>query len=121
MCKQDVRIARAAAPEAANQWTGGDGNVRKFGANPNRYSLVLGLEMANQVTDTCIGMAWTESNGERIPLLGVSIDHPVDRCTIMDVGQALLGDIWVGSVGASNPDFLYLGQTFFNQDLESIP
>lgn len=120
MCKEDIRIARAAGPGRAVVATGGAADQRLLGANANRYSLsltMLGVRAAGAVGTTVV---YAMIGGAKHGLGGVSFDQPFNVVTISDVGAAIQGDIWVATLDLLNATSIGVAETEFLTDLESI-
>ena len=120
MCKEDIRIARAAAPGRAISIAGTVADQLVFGANSNRYSLSLAI-MTNSVINSTGGMViYSLVGGFKRPLIGVSYDTPSGNVNIQDVGNVLTGDIWLKTNDTVNLPTVAITESIFLSGLEDI-
>lgn len=120
MCKEDIRLARAAQPRG--QWSGSVTATaqRVLTANAERYSLVCGTSMATLVAGDPNVMVYALNGGRIFPLMSLTNDHLCDTVSLTEVGEIICEEIWVvsGSANAATP--VYVGETAWNQTQESI-
>jgi len=120
MCKEDIRLARSAS--AKSPVTGGSPNslMRLLPVNPNRYSLSASIRVADPQTSGVSVALYTLVDGKRFPLAQLTNWVSFVNLNLVDVGTALTGEIRMETEGVDDPDAYYLGETSFDQSLESI-
>lgn len=118
MCKEDIRIARSAAPGRAIAIAGTVADLLIFGANANRYSISLALTTAPVAGSTGNNLLYSLVGGLKRPLCGVSYDHPADHVNIQDVGAVILGDIWLAKTDTVPASSVTISESVFITDLE---
>lgn len=111
MCKEDVRLARAAHGGSAGQQDGSTALHKVLGANPERYSLCAGY--GNDITpgtpqSAAVGVM---VNGLFYGFLGLSQDHPAGVVTIFEVGQLITSEIWVRDYDTTSPPVVNVIET----------
>lgn len=111
MCKEDVRLARAAVPGLSARVDTSGGATKVFAANAERYSISCGLTPNGQSVPNSSALVYVIVNGVKVPIAGVSFDHPCDRVTLMDVGQLLLYDIWVDANDSNTTPDISIAET----------
>lgn len=120
MCKEDIRIARAASPGRSISVAGYVGDQLIFGANANRYSISVAI-MTNSVINSTGGMVlYSLVGGFKRPLIGVSYDHNSGNVNIQDVGNVLTGDIWLKTNDIVNLPTVAISESIFLSGLEDI-
>lgn len=120
MCKEDIRLARAASPTQAKSVTPTAAGIIVLTANPNRYALSAKLDTAMDATMSGAVVLAARINGTYYPLIGLSKDHPADTVSLTDVGTMIEGEIF-----AILLDVLYVGavtvaETAFTQQMSEI-
>ena len=120
MCKEDVRLARAAAPGKVYLGDPAGTLTKMLDGNHERYSLSLAFQ--NQVSNaaTFAFVAYARVGDQLYPVLGISADHPMDRCTLYDVGQLIQAEIWGLFVDSDTDAGVYCAETRWNQPQETI-
>ena len=120
MCKEDIRLARAAVPHSfSGPAVPADGAVL-FGVNYNRYSLTAAITFTALATRNINVIIAARIGTTIIPLIGLSNDTPSGHVNIIDVGSVLLEQIVIINKGSDNPVNLYVSDTAFNQEMESV-
>lgn len=120
MCKEDVRLSRAASAGASVSPVFGASWTKALNANGERYSLTLGDTTPDAFTTPGGVVAAAKIGGVFYPLLGVSREHPAKTCSINDVGALIMEEIWVLSLDATNPSPCTVSESQWTQTQENI-
>lgn len=120
MCKEDIRLARAAAPEAATRFTTQSADTRVFGGNPNRYSLTAHILTVPAALGDFNVVVYAYVNGAKWPLLSLSEENIGGHVSLTEVGSILQEEIWCNMGGNSPPSQMLICTTAFDQSLEEI-
>lgn len=120
MCKEDIRLARAAANHETFTAAAPAAAVKVLGANPNRYALAAGIGVLTPLTLNVSCLIAARVGDQFVPLIGLSADAPAGHCNLMDVGQLIFNEIWFVPAGSDPPTNLYVGSTAFDKNLEAI-
>lgn len=111
MCMEDVRIARNA--KAQRTYTDADrlALLPGLGQNSNRYSVTAYI-LVVPTTDTQV-LLHTIVGGRVWPLAMLNSHNQSVILTIDDVGDALLGPLFLSSMGGDGPLDTAMAETFF--------
>jgi hypothetical protein len=120
MCKEDVRLARAASQHDAFTAAAPAAAVQVLTANPNRYSLAAGIGVLTPLALNVSCMIAAKVGDKFIPLIGLSADHPTACVNLFDVGQLIVQAIWFLPAGSDPPTNLYVGDSAFDKDFEKV-
>lgn len=120
MCLQDVRIARVADTQIPIEVAASTTATRALRANPRRYSLTVACSMLDPSVGTFYYLVWTPMGEQIFPLMVLNPDHPSQTINLLDIGQPIVGEIWVRSTTGVTPDLVYIGEAAFDRDLEGI-
>jgi hypothetical protein len=120
MCKEDVRLARAASP--GQVYTGNPAAVltRALPGNAERYSLAASLSTTVGYTTPGSCVVYASIGGLLFPLIGLSADHPAGTVNLLDVGSAIQSEIWVKYLQAIDAGNVTIAETKWDQPQESI-
>lgn len=120
MCKEDIRIARKATAgvSVADNVYGSNAVIMR--ANPNRYSLTAVLIVSSPTTDNAMVIVSSLMNGGRFPLIALGSDHIGKTITVMDVGEAILGNIVIEQFGGTTDLSWRVAETAFTESLEDL-
>lgn len=119
MCKEDVRLGRAASGRAVTIVTVLDVATRIMTANAGRLGLSLYMDGTATGPLTASAVVGTLDNGQFVPLLGVSGVTPFDRVDIDRGGILLTGDIYYLARGTAAPTII-VGETYLTDELRNI-
>lgn len=120
MCKEDIRLARAATSGTTFTAAAPAAAVRVLGADPNRYAVSAGIGVLTPLTLNVSCLIAAKVGGGYVPLIGLSADHPADRVSVNEVGNLIFEEIWFVPAGSDPPTNLYVGCSTFIQPLEDI-
>lgn len=120
MCKEDVRLARAASPGQSIATTAVATGMKVLAANPNRYSLHAAWVPFMDATLAHAGFIAAVQGTAIYPLIGLSNEHPAGHVTILDVGQLIEYEIWMYYNDNANINDVRVAETFWTQELEKI-
>ena len=120
MCKEDIRLGRAAQTSRTYGTTVPTTGTLIFPANPNRYSLSGAIGYASPITRDISAMLAARVGDVYVPLITFSADHQGANITIMEVGQILTYPIHYVTTGGEIPTALYAGDTAFIEELEDV-
>ena len=120
MCKEDIRLARAARSGATFTAAAPATAVQVLPGDANRYAISAGIGVLTPVTLQVSCMIAALVGGQYVPLIGLSADHPAGHVSLTDVGSILQEPIWFLPAGSDPPTNLYVGCSAFDQPLESI-
>lgn len=120
MCKEDIRLARAASTKNTVSLAAPAAAVKLMPADPNRYSLAAGIGVLTPLTLNVSCLVAALVGGAFVPLIGLSADSPNGHVSVIDVGQLIFAEIWFVPGGSDPPTNLYVGDTSFDRTLESI-
>lgn len=120
MCKEDIRIARAAAPGGYFTAAAPAASIKCLPADANRYALAAGIGVVTPLTLNVSCMVGVVVGGNFIPLIGLSDEHPTGTVNVMDVGALIFEEVWFKVAGSDPPTNLYVGDSKFNETLEDI-
>lgn len=121
MCLQDIKLARAASPSQYSQPNFAvDVPIRVLVADLNRYS----FSAWGWRSDGTLGY-WQASFfvpiGEvEFPVGSMSKDHPGLVVNVVDLGQAVTGEIWMRVNSDGDPPTINVGDSAWNQPFEEI-
>lgn len=120
MCKEDIRLARAAASGATFAKTAPVAAVQLLPANPLRYALAAGVGVLSPLTLNVSCLIAARVGDQYVPLIGLSADQPTGYVNVTTHGNLIFEQIWFVPAGSDPPTNLYGGESTFVQDLESI-
>lgn len=120
MCKEDIRLARAAVPGKSVSVPTQVGGILAMGANPERYSLMASLDITVDLTLAHGAMVIAVQGSNRWPLIGITNDHPVGVVNLVEVGQLITYDIWVLPLDLADPQAIRVAETTFNRPQDQI-
>lgn len=120
MCKEDVRLARAASSSQKYAAAMTALSMRLFTADPERYGLTAAFNNPPGAAASTSVMIAVKDGAGYIPLFVLSDEHQSGHVTLLDVGQIIQGEIWAVDGGTSPPTVLYAGDTTWKQKQETI-
>lgn len=120
MCKEDVRLARAAGPSQYKLAAATSPGSKFLTADPNRYSIMAGLASGLDILNSYAVLVYAKIGDFKLPLIGLSGEHPGGTCSLLDVGQAIQGEIWVDLLDTNGPVNVNVADTAFTDTLENI-
>lgn len=121
MCKEDVRLGRAAhARTPVDQTATGAGQFLIFPANPNRYGLTMALRTTTTLAAAICAIVYTKVGGAKYPLACLTIGHPSAAHTIVTAGDAIQGDVWLDVPASMTAASVLIGETVWDQELRDI-
>lgn len=120
MCKEDVRLARAANPNQAFQGSPTAGPVKIFTADAERYALTCHIATPGLVQGDIVCQLAARIGGQYYPLLSLANDHPGGTVSLLDVGALILGEIWWISTGTVTPTSVYISDSGWDRSQEEI-
>lgn len=120
MCKEDIRLARAAKPNPPIAVAVPGGVAQVLPGNWNRYSLSLAALTAAPVANNCSGMLAAKVGGLYWPLLVATSEHQGGTINLVDVGAVIYEAIWWVPQGNDAFDSVFVGDSQWLQTVESI-
>ena len=120
MCKEDIRLARAAVPGRATVTTPTATGLRALAGNAERYS--LSAHLANGVTaaNSYAVSVYAAIGGLEYPLIGLSGEHPAGHVSLPEVGSVITGDIYIRAVDSTAVVDVTVAEVKWNQTQETI-
>lgn len=120
MCIQDIKLARGASADApaGNVIAAGVGQLLK--ANPERYAVSVAIVVAAPGVDAVSVLVYARVGGKEWPLASLSGYDQSRVLSLVQVGQAITGEIWWSSGGATLPAAIYAAESAFDQRLEEV-
>lgn len=120
MCKEDIRIARLASAKAPITALAGSIATMTLPGNPNRYALAVGITVADETVTKPNILVYSLFAGGKFPLAVLTNEHASATISLLDVGQAVTGQIVFETKGAAEPTAYYLGETAFDAELDKL-
>lgn len=120
MCKEDVRLSRAAVPGDSVTVVPTAVMTQILKANPERYGLQAGINgvLTTAATGSCTVYA---KNGNNLyPLIGLAQDHPAGVININNVGLIITYDIWAIVNDSTVPVNLTVSESKWNVQQDDI-
>lgn len=119
MCKEDIRLARAAVPGDQKFVGTVNPDVLMLKANSERYSVMAAIDEIN-AGDTNAVMVYAKSGARVFPLIGLSADHPAGVVSLVDVGNIICEEIWGHLISNTDDPSLYVAETRWDRTQEEI-
>lgn len=120
MCKEDIRLARAASAKNRYRWNGVTAVGNLPPPDPNRYSIVASMYWSDGTLSDLAVDVYTVIGGIRVSLCVLTHDEPSRVLTLHEYGQAIMGEINYAVVAQDQPDAITLIDMGFLSSLGDI-
>lgn len=120
MCKEDIRIARAATPKTPKNGTAGDTALCTLPANINRYSVSVGIGIGDPTLEDPQIVVSSKIGNLVYPLAILNKHNQTCILNLMEYGSVICGQIFITDIGTDPLNIWYIGETSFDTELEKI-
>jgi hypothetical protein len=120
VCKEDIRLARAASGNTPVRVTPTANLVRVFPHDAERYSISMALVGPCTIANSFAVNLYARQGDEYFPLCSVSIEHSQDHITLDEIGEAITGELFVQAVDTTAFSDVRIATASFKTGQENI-
>lgn len=121
MCKQDIRIARAATPRQPVDPVIIGNNTQVLPPNPNRYAIFLAIHPGDPADGDTSTFYFVKFGAHEFPLVVLNTDRQSCILNLVECGQVIQSAVFVRELGQTAATDKFAGEAAFDVDVESIP